>query len=141
MQTILMVVLLVLTITMIGTILLQRSEGGALGIGGPTGGLLSARGSANLLTRITAVLAALFMITSLVLAIIAGGAREDRSLMETSEPAPQAETAPFDFEGEPLVPEVPEATAEPPVTVEPSEAPVEREAPDEIDLPSVPSDE
>ncbi len=141
MQTILMVILLVLTITMIGTILLQRSEGGALGIGGPTGGLLSARGSANLLTRITAVLAALFMITSLVLAIIASGGRGDRSLMGTPEPAPTEETVPFEFEGEPLVPEVPEATVEPPVIVEPSEAPVERGASDEIGLPSVPSDE
>ncbi len=58
---------------LIGLVLLQRSEGGALGIGGGGGGgLMSGRGAANLLTRLTSVSAALFFATSLGLAMIAG---------------------------------------------------------------------
>jgi len=60
-------------------VLLQRSEGGGLGIGGgggAGGGFMTARGTANLLTRVTAILAACFFATSLVLAIMAGGPRK-----------------------------------------------------------------
>ena len=62
---------------MVGVILIQRSEGGALsGLGGGTmGGMMTARGTANLLTRTTAILAGCFMATSLVLAILAGQAQ------------------------------------------------------------------
>ena len=62
---------------LVGVILMQRSEGGGLGIGGGSsaggglGGMMSARGTANLLTRTTAILAAGFMCTSLLLAIFA----------------------------------------------------------------------
>lgn len=71
MEQFLLVILLLVAIAMVGLIMLQRSEGGALGIGGGgAGGLMSARGSANLLTRATAILAALFMCLSLALAAI-----------------------------------------------------------------------
>ena len=61
-----------LAVALIGIVLLQRSEGGGLGIGGGMSGFMTGRSSANLLTRVTAALAALFFATSLVLAILAG---------------------------------------------------------------------
>ena len=69
---------------MVGVILIQRSEGGALsGLGGGTmGGLMTARGTANLLTRATAILAGCFMVTSLVLAILAGHAQRGSSILD-----------------------------------------------------------
>ena len=56
---------------MVGVILMQRSEGGALGVGGSPNGLMSARGAGDFLTRTTAVLAALFVVLSIVLAVLA----------------------------------------------------------------------
>jgi preprotein translocase subunit SecG len=79
-------------------ILLQRSEGGALGIGGGgMGGLMTGRSSANLLTRATAILAAGFITTSLLLAILATHQRAPRSILDQpAAPAtePAAPTAP-----------------------------------------------
>jgi preprotein translocase subunit SecG len=74
MQTVLLVVHLIIALLLIGTILLQRSEGGALGIGGSGGGggnLFTARGVGNGLTRATAVLAVGFFITSIGLTVLA----------------------------------------------------------------------
>jgi preprotein translocase subunit SecG len=86
MITIILVIHLMLALALIVAVLLQRSEGGALGIGGGGGGggfgLMSARGTANLLTRATAVLAACFIATSLLLAILAGGNREPTSILD-----------------------------------------------------------
>ena len=89
METILLVVLIIIVIVMIGLVLLQRSEGGALGIGGP-GAMLSARGTANLLTRATAGLAAAFMILSLVLAILSGSWTDRESVLDSVEEQPLA---------------------------------------------------
>ncbi|MDO8606398.1 MAG: preprotein translocase subunit SecG [Phaeospirillum sp.] len=63
---------LIIAIALVGAILLQRSEGGALGIGGGAagGGLMSGRAAGNLLTRTTAILAGSFFITSMSLALI-----------------------------------------------------------------------
>jgi preprotein translocase subunit SecG len=73
MQTTLIVIHLLIVLALIGVVLLQRSEGGALGIGGGGGGgFMSNRGTGNLLTRATAVLAAGFFLTSLSLSILAG---------------------------------------------------------------------
>ena len=55
-------------------ILIQRSEGGGLGVGGSPGGLMSARGAANFLTRMTAILATMFVVLSIALAAVAVGA-------------------------------------------------------------------
>ena len=96
METILLVILIIIVISMIGLVLLQRSEGGALGIGGP-GAMFSARGTANLLTRATAGLAAAFMILSLVLAIFSGSWTDRESVLDTAEEEPLA------VEAEPLV--------------------------------------
>ncbi|TMJ44150.1 MAG: preprotein translocase subunit SecG [Alphaproteobacteria bacterium] len=84
MQTVLLVVHLIIAIALIGIVLLQRSEGGALGIGGGNAGsLFSARGVGNTLTRTTAVLALIFFMTSIGLTLLAtrtgGGSIFDRS--------------------------------------------------------------
>ncbi len=69
MQTVLIVIHLMIVLALVGVVLIQRSEGGGLGIGGGSG-FMSARGTANALTRTTAILAALFFITSLGLGIL-----------------------------------------------------------------------
>lgn len=89
MQTILLVVHLLVTAAMIGVILIQRSEGG-MGLGGGTmGGLMTTRGSANLLTHTTAVLAACFLGTSLLLAILASHQNRPSSILNVTEPPVQ----------------------------------------------------
>ncbi|AZN99796.1 preprotein translocase subunit SecG [Mesorhizobium sp. M9A.F.Ca.ET.002.03.1.2] len=70
METILIVVHLMVVLALVGVVLLQRSEGGGLGIGGGSG-FMTARGAANALTRATAILAAAFFATSLTLSIVA----------------------------------------------------------------------
>ena len=70
MQTVLIVIHLMIVLALVGIVLIQRSEGGGLGIGGGSG-LMSARGAANALTRTTGILAAAFFITSLALGILA----------------------------------------------------------------------
>jgi preprotein translocase subunit SecG len=70
-MTVLLIIHIFITLAMIGVILMQRSEGGGLGMGGgASGSMFSARGAANLLTRVTAVLAALFMGNCLLMGII-----------------------------------------------------------------------
>ncbi|MBB4953395.1 preprotein translocase subunit SecG [Agrobacterium vitis] len=69
MQTVLIVIHLMIVLALVGVVLIQRSEGGGLGIGGGSG-FMSARGAANALTRTTAILAALFFVTSLGLGIM-----------------------------------------------------------------------
>lgn len=72
MTTVIIVVHLMLVLAMIGLVLLQRSEGGALGIGGGGGGgLMTRRGAGNLLTRATGILAAGFFATSIAMTVIA----------------------------------------------------------------------
>jgi preprotein translocase subunit SecG len=70
METVLIVVHLMVVLALVGVVLLQRSEGGGLGIGGGSG-FMTARGAANTLTRATAILAAIFFATSLILSIVA----------------------------------------------------------------------
>jgi preprotein translocase subunit SecG len=87
-MTLVVVVHLMIVVAMIGVVLLQKSEGGGLGIGS-TGGFLTSRGTANVLTRATAILAALFFITSLGLSILAGMGRKPQSIINTTTPASQ----------------------------------------------------
>ena len=115
MLKVLLVIHLLLALSMIGVVLLQRSEGGGLGIGGGGGGgggmsgFLTGRGTANLLTRTTAILAACFMLTSIALSILSGGAGERRSLLDElpATSAPATDT-----------PALPAAPAEPSVPVQ-----------------------
>ncbi|ACB95090.1 preprotein translocase subunit SecG [Beijerinckia indica] len=89
MQTVLIVIHLIVVIALVITVLLQRSEGGALGVGGG-GGFMTGRGQANVLTRATAILAALFFTTSLALTILANLHRAPKSIFEGTVPATQA---------------------------------------------------
>ena len=92
METILLVVHLMLAIALIVTVLLQHSEGGGLGIGGGggAGGLVSVRGTTNFLTRATGILAALFMTTSLTLAIMASQGKAPQSILDRPAATEQA---------------------------------------------------
>lgn len=97
MTTIVLTIHLFLAIALVIAVLLQRSEGGALGIGGSGGGggFMTGRAQANMLTRVTAVLAAAFMATSLILAIMASQDRAPRSILDQGGvPAPQAPVTP-----------------------------------------------
>jgi preprotein translocase subunit SecG len=71
MFTAILIVHLILCILLVGSILLQRSEGGALGIGGGPSGMMSGRSATNFMTRVTQVLGACFFITSLGLSLLA----------------------------------------------------------------------
>jgi len=85
---VLIVIHLMIVIAMIGVVLLQRSEGGGLGVG-QTGGFLSSRGTANVLTRTTAILAAAFFVMSLGLSVVAGLGRKGQSILQnTGAPPP-----------------------------------------------------
>ena len=88
MVTVILVVHLLLAISLVGTVLIQRSEGGGLGMGGGgMGGFMTGRSTANLLTRATAILAACFMATSLLLAILSGRGRDAPSIVDQPPPA------------------------------------------------------
>ena len=91
MQTVVIVIHLMVVLAMIGVVLLQKSEGGGLGMGGGGGGggFLSSRGTANVLTRATAIFAALFFATSLILSILAGFDRRPSSILQGGTPAGQ----------------------------------------------------
>ena len=89
MENVVLVVHLILALSLIGAVLMQRSEGGGLGVGGSPSGLMSARGAADFMTRLTSILAALFVITAIALAVVAsnrGHATIDDSF-ERSAPA------------------------------------------------------
>jgi preprotein translocase subunit SecG len=97
MQTVVIVVHLMIVATLIATVLLQKSEGGGLGVGGGAG-FMSSRGTANLLTRTTAVLAVGFFLTSLFLSWLASYDRKPSSIIGStpasqSQPGPQSQPA------------------------------------------------
>ena len=83
MQTVIIVIHLMIVLAMVGLVLIQKSEGGGLGMGGGGGGFLSSRGTANVLTRATAILAAMFFATSLFLSILASFDRKPRSILDS----------------------------------------------------------
>src|SRR5215210_3662037 len=94
----LLIVQTLVAASLVGTILMQRSEGGGLGVGGSSSGFMTARGAADFLTRSTAILGGTFIVLSIVMAAIAGVTRQpvkiDTSIanqVQSSQPAPQAE--------------------------------------------------
>ncbi|GEO81868.1 preprotein translocase subunit SecG [Pararhodospirillum oryzae] len=109
MITVILVIHLLIAVAMVALILLQRAEGGALGIGGGGAGLMTGRQAGNLLTRMTGLLAGAFMITSLGLALLSGShAPTERSSV---------------LDAEPVAPSVPSAPAVPAPPVSGSETP------------------
>ena len=106
MLNVLIVIHLLLALAMVGVILLQRSEGGALGIGGG-GGVMSGRAAGNLLTRMTAILATGFFITCLGLALMANQHGRQGSLMDAPIEAPQSQQPQPELPPQPQQPAAP----------------------------------
>jgi preprotein translocase subunit SecG len=94
----LLIVQTLIAVSLIAVILMQRSEGGGLGVGGSSSGFMTARGAADFLTRSTAVLGALFIVLSIVMAAIAGASRQptkiDTSLANSAAPLTAPTSAP-----------------------------------------------
>jgi preprotein translocase subunit SecG len=110
MQNVLLVVQLLIAVALVAVILIQRTaqDGGGLTGGGSTmGGLFTARGSANLLTRATAILATLFIVNSLALGALASHQHQTNSLIDTIAPVTPAAPAADAPPAAPAVPEVP----------------------------------
>ena len=95
MQTVVILIHLMIVLAMVGLVLIQKSEGGGLGMGGGSGGggFMSNRGTANVLTRATGILAAMFFATSLFLSILASYERKPRSILDSGS-TPAAPSAP-----------------------------------------------
>src|SRR5690349_22764595 len=113
MLILLLAVHILVAVSLVGVVLLQKSEGGALGMGGGMSGFMTGRSTANLLTRATAILAAAFMTTSVLLVVLHNRERAPRSILEQGTPA------------EPAVPAVPQPPATPAEPAQPS-APLAR---------------
>ena len=95
MQSVLIVIHILIVVALIAVVLLQRSEGGALGAGGGTGSFMTGRGQANALSRATAILGAMFFATALLMSILSSWSRAPHSILEkTGAPAPAGQTAP-----------------------------------------------
>jgi preprotein translocase subunit SecG len=94
----LLIVQTLVAVALIGVILMQRSEGGGLGVGGSSSGFMTARGAADFLTRSTSILGGTFIVLSIVMAGIAGATRQptkiDTSLANTAAPSEQGKPAP-----------------------------------------------
>jgi preprotein translocase subunit SecG len=108
MLILLLAVHILVAISLVGVVLLQKSEGGALGMGGGgMSGFMTGRSTSNLLTRATAILAAAFMTTSVLLVVMHNRERAPRSILEQGAPAQPAVPA------APAPPTAPTAPAEP----------------------------
>ena len=81
MTTVILIIHIIISISIVGLVLMQRSEGGGLGIGGGNN-FMSARGTADLLTRATTILAIAFFCTSILLAILAGYGKKSSSIID-----------------------------------------------------------
>src|SRR5690348_14866406 len=111
---------ILVAISLVGVVLLEKSEGGALGMGGGgMSGFMTGRSTANLLTRVTAVLAAAFMMTSVLLVVMHNRERAPRSILEQG--APTGPVVP----SAPVAPTVPQPQA-PPTEPAPPSAPLAR---------------
>jgi preprotein translocase subunit SecG len=117
MQTILIVIHLFVAISLTIVVLLQRSEGGALGMGGGgqggLGGIFSPRGAANTLTRTTAILGMMFFLTSLALTWLALTTHQSRSILDSS--GPPGSSAPVRPATPPVLPSAPAPAPQAPV--------------------------
>lgn len=116
MENVILIVHLVIAVFLIAVVLLQRSEGGALGIGGGGGGLVSSRGATSALAKVTWALAAAFIATSLTLTVIAATSSGGRSVIDgVSTGVPEADDTPaLPGAGGFSLPTLPSAPTEPP---------------------------
>jgi preprotein translocase subunit SecG len=132
MQAVLIIVHLLVAIALIFVVLLQRSEGGALGMGGGgsgLGGLFSPRGAASTLTRTTAILGIVFFITSMSLTLLSLGARQPSSILNQVAPG----SAPANPNAPPTLP-----SRAPAAPAAPAANPAAPPAPAAPTLPAVP---
>ena len=116
MASVVLIIHLIIALALVGLVLLQRSEGGALGIGGGGGGgggLLSGRGAANVLTRATAVLAGIFFLTSIGLTILARQDRAPTSIFQDAQPTATGEQPAGDAPADTKLPQLPSITPQP----------------------------
>lgn len=130
MTTVLLIIHLLVATGLVALVLMQRSEGGALGIGGGGGGMMAGRGSANMLTRATMILGAVFMANSILLAVISGVDGTTRSVIDRLGDD-GADGLPFTFDdaGIPATPED---------QVEPDATPMQPPADEADELPEIP---
>ena len=94
MHTVIIVIHLMVVLALTGLVLLQKSEGGGLGMGG-RGGFMTSRGTSNVLSRSTGILAGVFFATSLILSILAGMDRKPRSILNDGATAPLTAPSPI----------------------------------------------
>ena len=94
MQSVLIVIHILIVVALIAVVLLQRSEGGALGAGGGTGSFMTGRGQANALSRATAILGAMFFATALLMSVLSSWSRAPHSIIGKAATAPAGQTAP-----------------------------------------------
>ncbi|WP_206711358.1 preprotein translocase subunit SecG [Aquisalinus flavus] len=131
METIILIIYCFIVIALVGVVLMQRSEGGALGMGGGGGGVMSGRGAASALTRTTSLLAAAYMGICLFLAVIAKEENPNQDFNEIlgNDPAaPSRQLTPGEVSGDDLL----EGFG----TTEPAEEPATQEpAPEEAAAP------
>jgi len=165
MANVLIVAYLLIVLALIAVILLQRSEGGGLGIGGGSNGFMTARGSANVLTRTTAILAALFFATAIGLTILSELDRGSSSILDRAAQQTNANgemqaptnvldalnqlngntttnnTTPAPAVPAPATPAAPAAPADAPdLAVPQTTAPADNAAPAQTTTPAAPSD-
>jgi preprotein translocase subunit SecG len=91
-ENVVLTIHLILALLLIGVVLLQRSEGGGLGMGGGASGTMSARGAATAMTKLTWIFAAAFIVTSITLTILATRGGEGGSVVDTATTDAPAET-------------------------------------------------
>jgi preprotein translocase subunit SecG len=115
MITVLLLIHIMVAVGLVGVVLLQRSEGGALGIGGGGGGFMTGRSAGNALTKTTAVLAACFFATSLILSILAGQHGAPPSILNPTGEGGAGGLAPLQIPGgpTPTAPATPAAPSAP----------------------------
>jgi len=118
MFSVVLVIHLIVTVSLVGIILLQRSEGGGLGVGGSgNAGAMAPRAQADVLTKTTGILATIFILTSIALVILGTHGNENASLvnqLSAATPAQTGDKAPGD------TPAVPAAPASAPVSTAPA---------------------
>src|SRR5271170_3067145 len=113
MLILLFVVHVLIALALIGVVMLQKSEGGALGMGGGgMSGFMTGRSTANLLTRTTAILAAAFFATSILLVMLSNYTRAPRSIIDEGGPPPTAPVGP----AAPVAPAPPAESSAPPAS-------------------------
>lgn len=135
MTTILLIIQILVAVALVAVVLMQRSEGGALGIGGGPGGMMTGRSAANLLTRTTMILGVVFMANSIALAALTALDQTGRSVIDRVGTQDQRGPLPFDFDEDEVAEPVTGETAADQPEAEPTPAQTEEPAPDQTEEP------